>query len=94
MNQNQVIQAMGAENRRLREHIVQMQKDAGQRKFMEDLLCAALTGLLANPTLQGQLGKEIADLAVDQAEAVLQVIVSRLAEAQGGPEAEGEVATP
>lgn len=92
MNQNQVIQAMGAENRRLREHIVQMQKDVGQGKFMEDLVCAALTGIMSRQTVGSP--QEVAQTAIDHAEAVLQEIVTRISEASGESEAEGENATP
>lgn len=94
MNQNQVIQAMGAENRRLREHIVQMQKDAGQGKFMEDLVCSALTGLLTGPADNRPDSRLVAGQAIDYAEAVLQEIVTRISEASGESEAEGENATP
>lgn len=91
MNGNQVVAALNAENRRLRDHIVQMQKDVGQGKFMEDLVCAALTGVVQ----RGIDPKIAANVAIDYAEAVLQEIVTRISKASGeAPEAEGEVATP
>lgn len=82
MKQNAVVQGLAAENRRLREHIQKMADETNQGKWMEDLVAAALTGLLARTGNDVLEPEAAAKKAIEAAEAVLARIVASIRHAE------------
>lgn len=71
MNGNDMLRAANAEIRHLKFQLNQMQSQLEQTRFLEQLTCAALTGLVS----QGKTPDECKGLAVQYAEGVLNQIM-------------------
>lgn len=76
---NQLVQGLNIENRKLRQVIEQMSQQQNQAEFLEELTCAAVTGFASRP---GLTPEEIADLANDTAEKVLTSFIRKVMSAQ------------